>query len=382
MKSRSSGKHRKRRKLLRCPALKIEQHPEHPLYVFALTGEQLWNVASVSHIGRTAAGKLLGYQRPAVRRHIRSIVEYLDSGSVLLPNSLVVALNSDVRFVAMSGNGNGSTAHGILTIPLPLNGDPKPGWIVDGQQRALALAQTRRRDLLVPVNAFIADDVTVQREQFLRVNSVKPLPRGLATELLPEISTILPANLTRRRAASTLCDLLNHDPDSPFYGMIRRASLTRSQAAQAVVSDTTIVQVLQDSLATPAGCLFSCWNVATGELHARAARRVLFLYWTAVRSVFPDAWGLPPARSRLMHSAGLRAMGRLMNRVMASVDPSSPHAARQVKRELEKVAPVCRWTRGSWEELGGMRWNELQNVPAHVRMLSNLLVRAYVEGQG
>jgi len=141
------------------------------------------------------------------------------------------------------------------------------------------------------------------------------------------------------------------------------------------------VQVLQDSLATPAGCLFSCWTVATGELHWSAAKRVLFTYWTAVRDVFPDAWGRTPARSRLMHSAGLRAMGRLMNRVMATVDVASPRAASQVRRELEKVAPICRWTRGSWEQLDGLRWNELQNVPAHVRMLSNLLVRQYVGGQ-
>ena len=39
----------------------------------------------------------------------------------------------------------------------------------------------------VPVNAFIADDVPSQRDQFLRVNNTRPLPRGLITELLPEV---------------------------------------------------------------------------------------------------------------------------------------------------------------------------------------------------
>ena len=29
-----------------------------------------------------------------------------------------------------------------------------------------------------------------------------------------------------------------------------------------------------------------------------------------------------------------------------------------------------------------MRWNELQNVPAHVKMLSNLLVRHYLQAIG
>ena len=93
----------------------------------------------------------------------------------------------------------------------------------------------------------------MQREQFLRVNSVKPLPRGLATELLPELDGVLPPQLAKRRAPSALCDMLNYDSSSPFYGMIRRASLPEEQAIKAVVNDTTIVQILQDSLATPAG---------------------------------------------------------------------------------------------------------------------------------
>lgn len=369
------------RKYLDCPALRIRQQPDHPLYVFALTGEQLWSIASISQMNRTESGAVIGYQRAAIKRHVRGIVEYLDSGSALLPNSLIVALDSSVRFKKIAGHGNRASSSGILRIPLPLNGDAKPGWIVDGQQRAIALSLARRRDLLVPINAFVADDVSVQREQFLRVNSVKPLPRGLTTELLPAIDSVLPQHLAKRRAPSALCDMLNYDPESPFLGLIRRTSLSISKPSAARVSDTTIVQMLQDSLATPAGCLFAYRNLATGELDWSGARRVLLVYWTAVQRVFPDAWGLPPTRSRLMHSVGLRAMGRLMNRVMASVDPHSPSAARHVRRELEKIAPICHWTRGSWEQLGGLRWNELQNVPAHVRMLSNLLVRQYVEGQ-
>lgn len=369
------------RKYLDCPALRIRQQPDHPLYVFALTGEQLWSIASISQMNRTESGVVIGYQRAAIKRHVRGIVEYLDSGSALLPNSLIVALDSSVRFKKIAGHGNRASTSGILRIPLPLNGDAKPGWIVDGQQRAIALSLARRRDLLVPINAFVADDVSVQREQFLRVNSVKPLPRGLTTELLPAIDSVLPQHLAKRRAPSALCDMLNYDPESPFLGLIRRTSLSISKPSAARVSDTTIVQMLQDSLATPAGCLFAYRNLATGELDWSGARRVLLVYWTAVQRVFPDAWGLPPTRSRLMHSVGLRAMGRLMNRVMASVDPHSPSAARHVRRELEKIAPICHWTRGSWEQLGGLRWNELQNVPAHVRMLSNLLVRQYVEGQ-
>lgn len=371
-----------RRKFIVCAALRIRQHAKYPLYLFALNAQQLWDIAAISHIGRDASGDLIGYQRAAVRRHVRGIVDYLDSGQALVPNSLVVALDSRVRFTAARGKGRGEAAPGTLRIPLPSNGERKPGWIVDGQQRAVALSMARERDILVPINAFVADEVSVQREQFLRVNSVKPLPRGLTTELLPAIHSVLPAHLAKRRVPAALCDMLNRDSESPFRGMIRRTSLTRSSSASTgPISDTTIVQVLQDSLATPAGCLFAYRNLATGDLDWGGARRVLLVYWSAVQQVFPEAWGLPPTRSRLMHSVGLRAMGRLMNRLMASVDPHSPSASRHVRRELERIAPICRWTRGSWDELG-LRWNELQNVPAHTRMLSSLLVRQYVENQG
>jgi len=75
-------------------------------------------------------------------------------------------------------------------------------------------------------------------------------------------------------------------------------------------------------------------------------------------------------------------MGRLMDRVMSSIDPSSPHALSQVKHELHVIAVVCRWTSGTWEELGDLHWNEIQNVPRHIRILSSFLIRTYVQNRG
>ena len=81
-----------------------------------------------------------------------------------------------------------------------------------------------------------------------------------------------------------------------------------------------------------------------------------------------------------MHSAGLRAMGRLMDRVMASVDVDGKQAPRQIRKELAKIRFLCRWTNGVWEECGGLPWNHVQNVPSHVRMLSSFLIQAHLAG--
>jgi DGQHR domain-containing protein len=370
--------------ILRRRALRIEQCKGHPLYLLCLTGDEVLNVADISRVSRDEVGKLIGYQRAEVKRHVQDIVDYLNSDRVLFPNSLILALSSRVRFVASRGPHvrDGLVVAGTLEIPVPRNGSRKPAWIVDGQQRALAISKSRRRDLLVPVNAFIADDVEIQRDQFLRVNNTKPLPRGLITELLPEVSTPLPANLEARKIPSAVCDLLNTDASSPFHQLIRRASSTPDSRKKAIISDTSVIKFMQESISSPSGCLFPYRNIASGETDFDGIWKILIVYWSAVKQTFPDAWGKPPSRSRLMHGAGLRSMGRLMDRVMSSIDPSSPHALSHVKHELQVVAPVCRWTNGRWEELGDLHWDEIQNVPRHIRILSSFLIRTYVQNRG
>src|SRR5262245_23763180 len=82
------------------PALRVEQDPRHPLYLFALTGDELLQIADIARVGRDEGGKLVGYQRAAVTRHIKNIAEYLDGETVLFPNSLILALSEEVRFTA------------------------------------------------------------------------------------------------------------------------------------------------------------------------------------------------------------------------------------------------------------------------------------------
>jgi DGQHR domain-containing protein len=375
---------KKKVSLLRRRALRIEQCEGHPLYLLCLTGDEVLNVADISRVSRDEAGKLLGYQRAEVKRHVQGIVEYLNSDKVLFPNSLILALSSRVRFIASRGPHvrDGLVVAGTLEIPLPRQGGRKPGWIVDGQQRALAISKSRKKGLLVPVNAFIADDVEMQRDQFLRINNTKPLPRGLISELLPEVSSPLPANLEARKIPAAVCDLLNTDVSSPFHQLIRRSSSTADGRAKAVISDTSVIKFVQESISSPSGCLFPYRNMASGETDFEGIWKVLVAYWTAVKQTFPDAWGKPPSKSRLMHGAGLRSMGRLMDRVMSSIDPSSPHALSEVKHELRVISPLCRWTSGTWEEMGDLHWNELQNVPRHIRILSSFLIRTYVQKRG
>jgi len=370
--------------LLRRRALRIKQDPDHPLYMFSLTGTELFRIADISRISRDDAGKLIGYQRSDVRKHVQDIVDYLNSEHVVFPNSIILALSSRVRFVRSRGPevDDGCASAGTIEIPLPSNGEARPAWIVDGQQRAVALSKSSRGDFAVPVNAFVADEVALQRDQFLRVNNTRPLPRGLITELLPEVTTNLPSRMAAKRIPSAICDWLNLDPQSPFHGLIRRMSMKAAGDDKPVVADTSIIKMLEESISSPSGCLYPYRNIATGDTNHEAICSLLVVYWSAVRNVFPDAWGKPPEKSRLMHGAGIRALGRLMDKIMPGIKARNHKGIAEVEEELQIVAPMCHWTSGAWESMHMLKWNEVQNVPRHIQMLSWVLIHAYLQAKG
>ncbi|WP_030406560.1 DGQHR domain-containing protein DpdB [Streptomyces albus] len=363
-------------------ALRINQHPDIPLYLFALEAGEVDLVADVARISRDEAGKLLGYQRPEKKQHVKQILEYLDGDGVLFPNGLILALPSSVRFRGSRGPkpSDGLATIGMLEIPLPESREaPRPALIVDGQQRSLALARTRNAKLPITVAGFVSEDLHVQREQFLRVNTVSPLPSDLVSELLPEVNTQLPTKLSARKLPAILVNALSQDGDSPFKGLIKQASTTASRKSETVVKDNSLLQAITASL-SPSGVLFPYKDLSSGTIDTSTIRKILVVYWTAVRDTFPDAWGISPNKSRLMHGVGIRSMGQLMDRVMErvmfEVDINSDEAYSKVMAELALVEPYCRWTKGRWPEIN-YNWNELENITKHINILSNYLIRVY-----
>ena len=358
-------------------ALHTTQGAGLDVYAFFIRGGDIVRVADISRIERDATDSLKGFQRPEIRQHVKGIVDYLNQGEVLFPNAIILAMSADVKFAASRGRRpTGDTRvseSGTLTLPIYDEGQ-RVAWIVDGQQRSLALSQAKHRDLAVPVIGFVSDKLAVQREQFILVNKAKPLPTRLINELLPETAAVvLPRDLVARKVPAELVNLLNQDPASPFHRIVKRASDRGASAA--MVTDTALVSVVKNSLSNPLGSLAPFKSVGReGSGDVEGMYRVLCTYWTAVKAVFPDSWGKDPKQSRLMHSAGLLAMGLLMDAIYARLAPDADVAT--VQREIEKVAPACRWTKGTWETLG-LAWNEIQNTPQHVKKLQDALVRAY-----
>lgn len=370
-------KRRQPAKVLVVRALKTLQGANQPVYAFFIPGDEIARIADISRIERDDSNSLKGFQRKEIRAHVRNIAQYLDHENVLFPNAIILAFSSDVRFTSSRGPKPTGLEHvaqaGKLHIPVRDEGD-RVAWIVDGQQRSLALSKSRNGRMSVPVVGFVSDDLTVQREQFILVNKAKPLPGRLINELLPETSGVLfPRDLAERRIPSQLCDMLNRDTSSPFAGLIKRPSDRRNK--HAVVTDTALVEMIKNSIRSPLGALAPYKTVGDMSADVESMYKTIVGFWSAVRHVFKDAWGLPPQKSRLMHSAGIQAMGTLMDKILARRE-GTPDVWRAVRDDLKRIAPSCHWTQGRWEGLG-LDWNEVQNVQPHIRGLSDTLVRIY-----
>src|SRR5215813_10054061 len=249
-------KRKKQTEAIAVRALRTKQGTGVDVFSFFIKGSEIARVAEISRISRDEDDALKGFQRKEIQNHVKGIVEYLDRGDVLFPNAIILALSPEVEFKQSRGPTPAGIAEvaqiGTLSIPIRDEGH-RVAWIVDGQQRSLALSRTTNADIAVPVVAFISGDIETQREQFILVNKARPLPVRLINELLPEIGLQLPRDLSMRRIPSELCNLLNRDPKSPFFGLIRRVS--QDDVEGAIVIDTALIKVMTSSIKNPLGAL-------------------------------------------------------------------------------------------------------------------------------
>ena len=356
-------------KTLEVPAIAIRQAGKHNLYAFAIDGKQLHDIAQVSRLARTEKEEIEGYQRPEVVSHISEIKTYLESPEAMLPNAIVVAFDSRVTFRPLNGEEPGGARHGHLIIP-HVDDHSHPGWIVDGQQRAAAIRDAEIEGFPVFVTAFITDSVAQQREQFILVNSTKPLPKGLIYELLPSTGARLPLKFEKKRFPTYLLERLNFDSRSPFHRMIQTVT-----TPDGIVKDNSILRMLENSLNDGALCRFK-----TGDSDGTDNMlELLFNYWSAASSVFAEAWNLPPKKSRLTHGVGIISLGYVMDAIC------DRHRAEQIPsketfvNDVEPLKQHCSWTTGYWKFAPGQqrKWNEVQNTSKDIQLVANFLLVQY-----
>lgn len=359
---------------LRLPALEVRQG-DRRLYQFAMDGKRLADISTVSRVHRDEEGQIGGYQRPEVLRHVKAIRSYLESPGALMPNALVIAFDSRVRFEP-APDVKATDGSAVGSIVIPVSDEPSeipPGWVVDGQQRAAALRDAKLGSFPMPVVAFITDDLREQRAQFILVNNTKPLPKGLIHELLPVTEGYLPVALLRKRYPSKLLALLNLLPDSPMEHAIKTPTMPDGR-----IRDNSVLKMIENSITD--GALYRYRDPLTGEGDTSLMLQVLWNFWTAVADMWPAAWTLPPRKSRLTHGVGIVALGYVMDEITERCSTGTEVPTSEAYTEhLQPLVEICAWTRGQWDF--GLRehrpWNELQVTSKDILKLTELLLRAY-----
>jgi DGQHR domain-containing protein len=370
------------------PCLRVVQSPRKVIFQFTVDGKLLPRFAAISRIRRGEDREIAGYQRPEAQAHIASIRKYIESASPMIPNSLVIAFKKEVRFVPVAGQDTSSDVQlGHLHIPVipPDHDGEVVGWIVDGQQRSAAIRTARVKAFPIPVTAFVATKDSEQREQFILVNSVKPLTKSLIYELLPATDALLPAGLARKRLAATVLDSLNSSPHSPFFGKIQTPT-----NPEGTIKDNTILRMLDHSILD--GALYNFRDPRTGDGDVEKMCRLVNNFFGAVREHFPRDWEMKPRQSRLVHGVGIISMGFLMDEIAGRSRKGQIPTKDFFHAEIGRIAPKLKWSSGKWRlpnidrrrknptahvTYKHVPWNDLQNTSKDIALLTGHVLDLY-----
>lgn len=339
----------------RYTAIRARQAPDHDVFVFAAHPHDVLRFAQIERVGRSDDGQLKGFQRHQIATHIRDIRDYLGRNDALLPNAVIVAF---IESVEINDFGNGT-----LEVVIDDEKGP-PGFVVDGQQRLTALSGLEKPGFQVFVSAVVCKNYDELRQQFVLINSTRPLPKTLIYELLPMVDG-LPERYTARRFAARIVERLNFNGGRALRGEIRQHTNPGG-----VISDTAMQKLVMNS--TAHGAIRA---LIQHENREEMAFHLVNEFFEAVAEVYGGEWvGMTPRVSRLRHGAGIIAMGFVMDLLFENLSASTKADFRP---GLELLKPCTAWTSGEWE-IDGHRfpWNDIQNTPSDIDILTRHLVRS------
>jgi DGQHR domain-containing protein len=341
-------------------AIGAKQSKRTRVFTFAAKASEVLATCEISRLGRTEDGELFGFQRPQIASHISEIRDYLQNDGAVLPNAIVVGFLGGVRVTQVRD--------GVFRLTISVaNG--KPGFVVDGQQRLTALGLTGRDDFQLFVSCVLCNSDEELRRQFILINNTRPLPKSLIYELLPQVDA-LPKRLNSRAFAAALAERLNFDPSSSLRGVIHMHTNPTG-----VIKDTSIQKVIMNS--TDSGAIR---DRADPEGRAGFGFELLSNFYGAVADIFPEAWsGHTPRTSRLVHGAGVVAMGFVMETLYSRTHRVSRKTFAQGLEPLKRHAA---WTSGRWRFGDGSvaKWDEIENTSRQIQRLALFLVGVVKRG--
>ena len=233
-----------------------------------------------------------------------------------------------------------------------------------------ALSGLPDKDFQIFVSIIVCPDVEELRRQFVLINSTRPLPKALIYELLPGVRG-LPKRLTSRSFAAMLTERLNFDCDSSLRGLIFQHT-----NPSGVIRDTALQKVIMQSMSDGA------IREIPAEKQFGSGFHLISEFFAGVQRVFPSDWkGHNAKTSRLVHGAGIVAMGFVMETIAARHGAST---SAEFSDGLEVLKGRTAWTSGTWQfsETERVPWNAIENTPRQIMTLAQYLVSIVRRSKG
>ncbi|WP_210651513.1 DGQHR domain-containing protein [Nocardioides sp. SYSU D00065] len=309
-------------------ALQSEDLNGSSRYQFSIEGRLVRGLARIDRLDALAG---TGQQRDEIKAHVGRIREGVASGThvpnpVLLvmleestqildvleevgddtPNSFVVIRPLEEFQEVVRDNGAVVQRSRIVEMSFPWRraafDEEKSVLLVDGQQRTAALSLIGVEDLAfidLGVSAVVANDEEAKRVFQVANDSVK-ISTDFSKALLASMEEA-PGYLKDEQITAEVVRLLAlDDTDSPFYDIVKYPG---SKAAGTVVVYNSVFGIV-------ASFRRGLPEDLTGDAATLSA--IVADGFRAVRDTWPDAWGLKPSESKLMHGAGLRAVTQVL----------------------------------------------------------------------
>lgn len=230
------------------PAIEINHNTDYHIYLTSIDAKVLRSQINVERMRfNEKTGTFEGYQRKIDEKHVGDILNYLREGmtrtSAVMTDAVTIALKRNTRDekgVEYDCKFTSSMPKKKLvrvgTIELPfqyyvkedgtktgiIDTDESLGWVVDGQHRLEALWRHdyTEEKFPIPISIVFSEDITFNRELFVRTNLRLPIKRNLLLRDLQQIR----AAVSKKYAVAQLCMRIVEELEKmePFKDMIEK----------------------------------------------------------------------------------------------------------------------------------------------------------------
>ncbi len=295
----------------------------------------------------------LGIQRPLSKKRVEELGQYVNTVDASFPTAVILAVEE------RCASYNEETGELTLSNDLDPDGDMQPilyrqiAKVLDGQHRIAGLEHFTGADFDVNVSIFVDIELEDQGYIFSVVNLAQTkVNRSLAYDLFELAKARSPQKTSHNIAVA-----LDRHKDSPMYQRIKRLGtategrinevLTQAGVVESILPLISISPILDRDILKRGKSL----ERPTSETLVKAPLRSLFVegrdveildvvwnYFSAVRSRWPNAWNNTGQGSVLPRTNGFRALMRVFRPVYARLGrPGSVPTQEQYLALLNRV---------------------------------------------